>query len=129
MATTTVPVLAIRFVIDEAGNPEFVKTPEMEHKHYKLNFEVENAPADAYAATFILHESYYDPVRTVRPDRDGHLRLSTTSYGDYDVKVHLRTPQGELQLVDTVTGALKRARSSMPPGPAVDEAIAYLEER
>ncbi len=115
----------IRFETDDLGNPRFVKDDGT--RHYRLLFELENLPPDVYAATFELHPSYYDPVRTVRPDREGRVRMKTTSYGDYDLKVRLRTKDGEIRMIDGLVKALKRARPTMPPNPAIDQAIADLD--
>ena len=125
MPSTIPPEVVARFETDEAGNPRFIESDEK--KHYRLMFEVENVPPDVYAATFELHPTYYDPVRTVRPDAEGRVRLETTSFGDYDLKVRLRTKEGEIQVVDSLVRALKRARSGMPPNAAIDQAISEIQ--
>jgi hypothetical protein len=125
MGPSTMPTLAVRFQTDGEGNPQFVEGAGK--KHYRLLFEVENVPSDVYASTFELHETYYDPVRTIRPDDRGRIRMNTTSYGDYDVKVRLRTKVGEIQIADSLAEALKRARPLMPPNPAIDNAISDIQ--
>jgi hypothetical protein len=127
MTSMTTPMLAVRFETDADGNPKFVK--DAEKKHYRLLFEVENAPSDVYAGTFELHETYYDPIRTIRPDSDGRIRMKTTSYGDYGLKVRLRTKQGEIQLADSLVDALKRTRPQMPSNPSIDDAIADIQAK
>lgn len=120
------PRLVARLETDQSGRPAFVKGDDK--RHYKLVFEVENAPKDTYAATFELDPTYYDPMRTVSPGDDGQFRLQTTTYGDYDLQVRLRTKTGEIPLIDSVSRALQRWRSDAGPksDPAVDEAISYI---
>jgi hypothetical protein len=87
--------LVARFETDERGEPRYVESKG--RKHYEVVFEVENAPAEAYAATFKLDpQTYYDPVRTLRKENDGKFRLKTTTYGDYGLKVELRTSDGKM---------------------------------
>ncbi|MFN3658314.1 MAG: pYEATS domain-containing protein [Pseudolabrys sp.] len=125
MAASSAPQLTAHFETDDSGKPVFVNRGG--RKHYNLVFEVENMPENVYAGTFELHESYYDPVRTLRPDR-GKLELKTTSYGDYDLKVRLRTPDGEILVADNVVNALKRARETMPDNHDIDDAIAEIKK-
>lgn len=72
------PNLTIRLKTDPGRRPTFQEGTD--HRHYGVIFEIENAPADAYAATFELDpSSYYDPVRTLRPQAEGQFRLETTN--------------------------------------------------
>jgi hypothetical protein len=90
--------------------------------------EVENPPQDAYAATFELDPADYDPRRTLVPDPDGRFRFATHSYGNYDVKVWLRTKEGEIRIDEDLKGALERSladRQSIDES-AVSEALAYI---
>ena len=66
------PKITVRLETEEQGNPEVM--PGGKKRHYKVVFEVENAPPDTYLATFKLDPSYYDPVRTLKPERDGKFR-------------------------------------------------------
>ena len=127
MPATMPPEIRARFALDAAGNPQFEFVEEDQKKHYKLMLEVENLPADVYAATFELDPTYYDPVQTVRPDDQGRVRLETTSYGDYRLKVRLRTKEGEIQVVDSLVGALRRSQPDMPANPAIVQAIAEIQ--
>src|ERR1051325_1968562 len=99
------PRIVAHLETNEQGEPVVVEKGG--HRHYKVRFEVADAPSDAYAATFELHPTtYYDPVRSVFPSRDGKLQLATTTYGDYDLTVRLQTKEGELRLADSVVNAL-----------------------
>src|SRR5437870_5694499 len=124
MASSRSPQIVARFETDAQGNPKFFQ--DAKKKHYKLVFEIQNAPPNVYAATFELHPTYYDPIRTLTPDDDGKLRLKATSYGDYDLKVRLRTKEGEIQIIDSVAHALKRMRHEMSQNPSIDQAIADI---
>jgi pYEATS domain-containing protein involved in immunity len=124
-SSVTLPRLLARFEIDERGAPAFFETGGK--RHYKIVYEVENAPEGTYAATFELDPSYYDPYRTLTPDTDGKFRLTTTAYGDYGVMVRLRTKEGEVPLpLGTLSMALQNARQHMGANPAVDEAVEYI---
>ncbi len=116
------PRLIARFETDERGAPSFL--PGKNLRHYKIVLEVENPPPDAYAATFELDPTYYDPVRTISPDHDGKFRLEMASYGDYPVTVKMRTKQGEVPLINTLSQALENAQQS--GAPAITEAISYI---
>jgi hypothetical protein len=123
------PTLSVRLETDEAGSPEFVEGDDK--RHYKVVFEIENAPPDAYAATFELDaSSYCDSVRTLRPESDGKFRLATTTCGDYPVIVRLHRSKGEDRILkDSVFRGLKRARGRiMAAGPRIDEALSYIHE-
>jgi hypothetical protein len=122
--TTAPPQLVARFEIDPSGTPVF--TERSGQRHYKIIFEVQNPPTGAYAATFELDPSYYDPRRTLAADSAGRFRLETTAYGDYEVKVRLRTKEGDIPLLETVQRALDKSREHMGANPAIDEAIQYI---
>jgi hypothetical protein len=128
MAEDREPRITVRLATDDEGSPEVASGDS--HTHYRVVFEVENAPADTYAATFELDQSsYYDPVRTLKPDQDGKFRLETTTYGDYPLIVRLhRAKADDLVLREGVARALKRGRDAMPSNPKVDTALAYIAE-
>ena len=129
MANDPRPQLLARFKATPEGKPEFIKDDDL--RHYKIVFEVENAPPDTYAATLVLDPTYYDNRRTLRPDSDGRFRLETTTFGDYNVTVRLRTKEGDIQLIENLEQALERARERSSTGArmddaAVNEALAYI---
>lgn len=121
----TAPRLTAHFVKDESGKPSLIEAGG--RKHYKVTFGVEGVP-DAYAATFELHPTYYDPVRSVSPDTDGHLALNTTAYGDYDLKVKVQAKEGVVQIVDSVSDALKRGLGGQTADAAFADALAYIRD-
>jgi hypothetical protein len=90
MVMPEAPQLVARFVTDEQGEPRYAQTGAG-RKHYRIVVEVENAPSDVVAATFELDPSYYLPVRTVERAADGRVKLETHAYGDYALKVDLRS--------------------------------------
>jgi hypothetical protein len=119
------PKVSVRLETDDHGSPEIVQ--ENTRRHYKVIMEIEDAPADTYAATFELDSSYYDPVRMVSPDATGKFKLETTTYGDYPLLVRLHRPKdGDVVLKEGMARALRRARDKMPANPQVDEAVAYI---
>jgi hypothetical protein len=119
------PKLTVHLETDEQGNPAVVGGDAK--RHYKVVFEVENAPPDTYAATFELDSSRYDPVRTLEPERDGRFRLETTTFGDFPLVVRLhRAKAQDVVLKEGVVRGLKRARESMPANPEVDAALSDI---
>ena len=122
------PKLTVQFEADQQGGPTFVSAGSK--RHYNVVFEVENPPADAYAATFELDDaSYYDPVRTLQREGDGNFRLKTTTYGDYPlvVRVH-RKGEPDLVLKESVARGLRRQHMARAGLPAVEEAISYIAD-
>lgn len=103
MSTTRHRIVA-RFILDEVGKPHF--TNPKAHSHYKISLHIEDLPSDAYAVTYYLHESYYDPVREIR-DKASSFAFNTTSYGDYEVTAKVRTKEGALTTKRTLYEALK----------------------
>jgi len=99
------PQLVARFATDEQGEPEYVEN-DSGLKHYRIVLEVENPPPGVVAATFELDPTYYLPVRTVEPGADGRVTLETTAYGDYPLKVDLRSKSGVIPVTNTLRKAL-----------------------
>jgi transcription initiation factor IIF auxiliary subunit len=125
MDKTMRPHLGARFLTSASGEPEFVG--ERDHRHYKVILEIEDLPKDVYAATFELHPTYYDPVRTLRPDQNGQIRLETTTYGDYDLSVLLRTKEGEERIRGNLLQELRRWYEKMGlSNPAIQKALADI---
>lgn len=123
MSETVQPKLAVRLKTDPAGNPRFVEGEK--RRHYRIVFEIENAPEDVYLAQVDLDPSYHDPVRNLERGPDGAFRLETTTYGDYPIVVHLYRSNGyDVVLSDSVARALRR--SSTPVAPAVEQAVDYI---
>jgi hypothetical protein len=111
---TSEPKIIVHLATESEGDPTMAKGT---HRSARTVLEVENAPADTYAATFELDPSYYDPVSIVRPDPDGKFRLETTGYTNHPVIVRLhRTPGKEITLREWVGGGLKRAQAVLPDG-------------
>jgi hypothetical protein len=121
------PRVTATFETDEQGSPAFVESDG--RKNYKIAIEVQNAPADTYAATFELDDTYYDPRRTLQVEADGKFRLRTTTYHDFDVVVRLRTKRGEMPLINNLARALQDSRKQTAASRSVDEAIAYIADR
>jgi hypothetical protein len=97
------PVLVAEFVTDEKGVPKF--RPGGSYMHYNIRLKVKGAPEDAYAVTYGLHETYYDPIRESRDINEDFLE-EITSYGDYPVQAIVRSKQGSQTLVTNLSQAL-----------------------
>jgi hypothetical protein len=117
------PKLSVRLAGDTDGKPSVVERGG--RHHYKVVFEVDDAPPDAYAATFELDPSYYDPLRTLKPDSDGKFRLETTAYGNYPVVVRLHRKGGDVTLKANVAQALRTSVSGAT-APAWQDAVSYI---
>jgi len=117
------PQLIASFVLED-GRPVYDEGDG--HRHYRIIFELQNVPTDVFAATYELHPSYWDPTRAVKRTEDGRFRLETTSYGDYRVKVRLRSREGFTYVVDKVSTALRRTANVNDASQA--EAVSYIEK-
>jgi hypothetical protein len=116
--------LVARFETDTEQHPKF--TERKGKKHYGITLEVENPPPDAYAATFELDPSYRDPWRTLAPDPEGKFKLTTTSYGNFEVLVRVRTKRGEMLVANNLYRALRDTVGATASNPKVDEALKYI---
>ncbi len=122
------PKLSVQLKTDDGGHPTFIDGPD--HRRYNVILTVENAPPDAYAATFELDPStHYDPVRTLKPEPDGGFRLETTAAGDFPVVVRLRRSKGEdLVLKDGIARSLRRTHAPGDGPHPLAEALSYIAE-
>jgi hypothetical protein len=100
------PAIRATFKLDEKGEPEFIQQGNF--KHYRISLQVENPPQDTYAVTYILHETYYDPVLESR-DRKSGFAEELTSYGDYTLQAKIRTRDRVETLAIPLSAALERA--------------------
>ncbi len=113
------PKLAVRLQTDKDGRPIVVQRDGT--RHYSVLLEVRNAPADTYAATFELDPTDYDPVRTLAPDAQGNIRLSTTTSGDFPVLVRIsRSGGANTVLKESVARALRRGHETEPSAAGED---------
>ncbi|MBZ5614667.1 MAG: hypothetical protein LAO23_11710 [Acidobacteriia bacterium] len=97
------PVIKAVFELDEKGQPAFVEGTD--HRHYRIRLHVENVPEDTYAVTYLLHETYYNPVRESR-DRTVGFTEDLTSYGDYTVQAKIRSREGIIAVATQLSAAL-----------------------
>ena len=68
--------------------------------------QVDNAPNDTYAVTYLLHPTYYDPVRESR-DRSEGFAEDLTSYGDFTVHAKIRSREGVMTVSAPLSTALE----------------------
>jgi hypothetical protein len=115
------PVIKATFELDEQGQPAFVRQADL--KHYMIRLHVENVPDDTYAVTYLLDETYHNPVRE---SRDGTAGFSEnlTSYGDYTVQAKIRFREGTLTVAAPLSAALE-AGQAQQASPAI---VSALEE-
>jgi hypothetical protein len=95
-----------------------------------LILKVENAPKDAYAATFELDASAsYDPVHTLKAEPDGGFRLETSTSGDSSVVARLHLANGkDLVLKDGIVRGLRRTHGSTSDVAPLGEALSYIAD-
>jgi hypothetical protein len=98
------PVIKATFTLDQEGRPVVVERGDL--KHYQIKLRVENVPEDTYAVTYLLDESYYDPVREAR-DRDTGFAEDLMSYGDYTVQAKVRSREGVAAVAIPLSAALE----------------------
>jgi hypothetical protein len=122
--TETTPKLGAMFVLDANGVPEYETAAGRKHFHIKLF--IDDAPANAQRATYVLHRSYFDPVRDVRRD-DGKFMEPITSYGDYVVQAKVISPDGPRIVENSLSDALKAYYEQASASPAVQTALNQIE--
>ena len=107
------PVIKATFELDEMGRPEAIRRGNL--KHYRIRLHIENAPDDTYAVTYMLHESYYKPVRESR-DRAAGFAEDLTSYGDFTVQAKVRSREGVATIATPLSAALEAGHGApLPP--------------
>jgi hypothetical protein len=94
------PSIQAHFVLDDQGKPT-----ELAPGHYGIRLSIKGAPADAYAVTYHLHPTYYDPVRESN-DAANSFSQEITSYGNFDVTAKIRTKSGPSLLRRSLYDAL-----------------------
>jgi hypothetical protein len=119
------PVIKATFELDEDGRPRLIQDGDL--KHYKIRLSVDNAPDDAYAVTYVLHETYYDPVRESRDNKAGFTEV-LTSYGDFTVQAKIRTRQGVTTVATPLSSALTAGHEARVT-PAIAEALRDIREK
>jgi hypothetical protein len=109
-----------RLVLDERGRPIVLRSGR--YNHYKIELWLEGVPEDAHAATWVLHDSYRDPVREVLDGPSFPLGVST--YGDYDVVANVRRRRYSEKFTARISEALRAGHPS--PTPEIAAAIAEI---
>ena len=102
---TRTPSLLAHFITNRAGDP--VSEDDEGVAHYSIRLSVVDVPPDAYAVTYTLHESYYDPVRESRAKNRDFVE-EITSYGDYTVRAEVRTKTRTIPVSTKLSAALAR---------------------
>jgi len=115
------PIIVARFVTDPAGKPTTAQAG-----HYNIELSVRGAPEDAYAVTYQLDDSYYDPIRESQAkDRDFVTKI--TSYGDYQVLATVRSRSGAFVITTDLLGALERGHEDRA-APAIAKALEEVKD-
>ena len=94
-------------------------------KHYGIRFSVDGAPEDAFAVIYLLHETYYDPVREVRTAPE--FAEGTTSYGDYIVRADINRSNGSTEVASAWLSDALKERYRDTSDPRIKQAIADIE--
>jgi hypothetical protein len=98
--------LKASFVLDSNGKPIGRSTG-----NYEIKVSVDNAPEDAYATTYRLHDSYYDPIREAYSKEDGFTQ-DITSYGDYIITARIRTKSSPIEIKESLYNALLKTHGN-----------------
>ena len=122
---TSTPTIRATFELDPNGNPTAVKTGDLRHYHIKL--QVDGAPPDTYAVTYVLDPSYHSPVREARKSEDA-FEVSLTSYGDYTVQAKIRSRDGVTTIATPLSRALVESYGKEPSS-AIAEALENIATR
>lgn len=113
------PVIRATFELNDKGEPEVVKQNDL--KHYRIRLQVDNLPRDTYAVTYLLDETYYDPVRESR-EPESAFPLELTSYGDYTLQAKIRTKERVETVATPLSAALRRSYRDNPT-PQIEAAL------
>ena len=113
------PTIQAQFVLDGQGKPT-----EAAPGVYGIRLSIKGAPADAYAVTYHLHPTYYDPVREGN-DRETNFSEEITSYGNFDVTAKVRTKSGPSLLRRSLHDALCESHCQNL-NPKVQQALANI---
>lgn len=118
------PKICAAFQLDGEGRP--IAMVRNNRRHYKIRLFMEDVPQDAYAVTYKLHESYYNPTREVRRGAT-KFEEQITSYGDYVVKAEVRGKKASGFAAVELSRALKETYGS-DPDIAIRQAIQEIQE-
>ena len=102
----TNPTIRASFLLDDAGKPRGRSSG-----NYEIKISIDGYPRDAYAVTYRLDDTYYDPVREVHTIDDGFAE-TVTSYGNYPITARIRTTSYPVRLRRTLYDALKETHEN-----------------
>ncbi len=117
------PLIKATFDLDESGNPVLVESGKL--KHYRIRLQMEGVPEDTYAVTYVLDDSYYEPIRESR--KAGQFFEKLTSYGDYTVQAKIRTKAGVLNVATPLSKALSAGHEQQIT-PAIEAALSDIKD-
>lgn len=103
----TMPKIKAAFTLKK-GEP-VVAYEEGDTRHYSVKLSVEGAPDDTRSVTYRLHETFYDPIREVRRERQGKandFEEEIETYGDFEILTTVRSSEGETRVRRGLTAAL-----------------------
>ena len=108
------PQIKATFLLGPDGRPEQIEQGDL--KHFKIKLQVDGAPEDTYAVTYLLDSSYHTPVREAL-NRTNGFSEELTSYGDYNVEAKIRTRDGVYAVSSPLSAALEagHAAALTPP--------------
>jgi flavin-binding protein dodecin len=119
------PTIKATFELDENGRPAAVSAGKLQH--YRIKLQVDGAPPDTYAVTYVLDPSYHSPVREVR-NSEASFEERLTSYGDYTVQAKIRSRDGITTIAVPLSKALLKTYSG-ESNTSIDEALQNIISR
>jgi len=115
------PSLKAAFVLDAQGRPGGRSSG-----HYKIRLFIDKAPVDAYAVTYRLDPTYYDPVREALNQSDSFAE-EISSYGNYVITAKIRTKSFPREIRRSLYDALMETHKDTSE-PTVLSALSDIKE-
>lgn len=120
----TGPRITARFLRDTDERPLSI-VDASGTRQSSIELAIEGAPEDATGVTYLIHESYFDPIRESQP---GSRRGTTTAdirfpqeitcHGDPELSARIETPRGSVVVRERLSRALWRGEGNPEDPPA-----------
>ena len=117
------PYIKAAFEVDDKGLP--IRHEYGGLNHYSIRLSVQDAPETTYAITYMLDETFVNPVREARKDSEFAEEIQT--YGDFPVIAKVRTREGIQTVSVRLTEALRETYGAQQSA-AITAALTELGE-